>query len=186
MTIKDIILRALKYAGRDGLARSVETNANLTQDESQTVETMRYCVCAVEDELARYYFTLVYEEELTAIQGRYTFTNFKYRPIKILSVSANGKPIDYVQYTAYLTCDAPKISIKYEYAPSSKVLSNDSSFDEKVVSMKLIAAGATSEYFLINGEMKQAEFWESVYREEIDGVRRKKLAKLKFPPRRWL
>lgn len=185
MTVKEIIIRALKFAGREDIAEKAEKGFDLETEEEQSLEAMLYCFNAVEDELARFYFPLVFTEQRTAA-GKFAFADFTHKPVKILCVSAYGKEIKFEQTATHITCDAPVITVKYEYSPFKKSLSDSCSFDENLVTLKMLAAGSASEYCLINGEMKEAEFWESVYREEIDRVRRKKIADVKFPPRRWV
>lgn len=185
MTVKEIIIRALKFAGREDVAEKAERGEDFESEEEQALETMTYCFNAVEDELARYYFPLVHEENITATEGKFPFTLFAFKPVKILSVSAFGKEVNYDKTATHLIVDAPQIRVKYEYSPSKKSLSDECSFGDGIVSIKMLAAGSASEFSLINGEMKQAEFWESVYREEIDRVRKKQIVKIKLPPRRW-
>lgn len=186
MKVKEIIIRAMKFVGREDVAAKVETDAALETEEAQELETMLYCYNAVEDELARGCLPLVFEEERAKAQGKFEFVYFTFKPVKILSVTAGGKEIKYEQSPSYLSADADLIRVKYEYSPEKKTLSDDCAFGDVKTDVRMLAAGAASEYSLINGEMKQAEFWENEYRRGIELIKRKKLAKAHFPSRRWV
>ncbi len=156
-----------------------------TYDESET-ETLLYCVNAVEDELARYYFPLKATENLSSQSGIYYFKNFAKRCIKVLSVTANGKKCGYEVFPEYLRADAEDITVEYWYSPQIKTIDGDSEYDGVKVSENLIAKGAASEFCLIRGEMSLAELWESKYRREIDLARKNGAAFGTLPPRRWV
>ncbi len=171
-------------AASDGAADG-NTAGVATYDESET-ETLLYCVNAVEDELARYYFPLKATENLSSQSGIYYFKNFAKRCIKILSVTANGKKCGYEVFPEYLRADAEDITVEYGYSPQIKTIDGDSEYDGVKVSENLIAKGAASEFCLIRGEMSLAELWESKYRQEIDLARKNGAAFGTLPPRRWV
>lgn len=166
--------------GADGNAASVPA-----YDESET-ETLLYCVNAVEDELARYYFPLKATETLSSQSGIYYFKSFAKRCIKILSVTSNGERCDFEVFPEYLRADAKEITVEYDYSPQLKTVDGDSEYDGVKVSENLIAKGAASEFCLIRGEMSLAELWESKYRQEIDLARKNGAAFGTLPPRRWV
>lgn len=174
----------------DGATESTESGADgsagaVTYDESET-ETLLYCVNAVEDELARYYFPLKTTETLSSQSGIYYFKSFAKRCIKILSVKANGEICGFEVFPEYLRADAKEITVEYEYSPQIKTIDGDSEYDGVKVSENLIAKGAASEFCLIRGVMSLAELWESKYRQEIDLARKNGAAFGTLPPRRWV
>ncbi|MCI8735251.1 MAG: hypothetical protein HFE40_06870 [Clostridia bacterium] len=191
MKVKDIIKSALVLIGREDVARSIEkeeeseTAYSLTAEEKETVETLLYCFNSVEDELARCYFPLKAEEALTSEDGVYAFSGFTERPLKIISVTAKGEKIKFEADVRFLKTDAKEITVLYRYAPPKKSLDGESAFGGEV-SERLVAAGTASEYCLICGEAAKAQAWESVYRGEIDRLRRKSINRTSFPPRRWV
>lgn len=187
MKVKSIITRALRYVGRDDLARALDADETLTSEGAEKVETLLYCFNAVEDELARYYFPLEFSEEFTSEDGIFAIENFTHRPVKILSVKSEGKALKFTAQPKFIKADAEKITVRYEYSPSPRQLEGESAFENHVVGESLVAAGVASEYCLIEGSMQDSELWESRYRWEID------LAQKKFsaphgvvPPRRWV
>ena len=186
MKIKDIIMRCLRYAGREDINAKLTSGEELDGEQAEAVETLLYCVNAVEDELARCYFPLVTSESMKNSEGVYLYSLFMRKPVRIISVKSNGKDVKYTAEASKLLTDATDIKVKYEYSPDKKELDGVSELDGKKVNEKMLAAGAASEFFLINGEMQQAEFWDGVYNGEIDRVRRKGFAEIRFPDRRWV
>ena len=191
MKVKDIIITALRFVGREDISEKLkyaddEDELDLTDEESEVVETLLYCFNSVEDELARCYIPLETVEDLSSENGVYRFADFSLRPIKIISVKSDGKPVKYSVTPLNLITDCANVTVEYGYAPLKKELFDDSEFSSVCVSDKLVAAGTASEFCLIDGEAKLAQSWESVYRSEIDTVQRTRLSGLHLPPRRWV
>lgn len=186
MKIKDIVVRALLYSGRDDIAGIVESDGEHTAESADALKTMLYCYNAVEDELARNYFSLVTVEKMSASNGIYYFEDFLRNPVKIISVKSQGREIPYTVLPKSLLCNAANIEVKYEYSPEKGKIDGVCAFTDEQASIKMLAAGAAAEYCLINGEVSQAEALEKTYRQEIDGIRRSAYSSVKFPPRRWV
>ncbi|MDE6586637.1 MAG: hypothetical protein K2K80_08170 [Clostridia bacterium] len=186
MKVKDIVVRALFFAGRDDVANIVESKGQHTSESTEVLKTMLYCFNAVQDELARNYFSLITVEKMSATSGIFYFEDFTLNPVRIISVKANGADVRYTLYPKSIVCDARSVEITYEYSPDKLGLDGECAFTENQASIKMLAAGAASEYCLINGEVSQAEALENIYRQEIDKIRRNKLSAVKFPPRRWV
>lgn len=187
MKIKEILVRAATYTGRRDIANALESGDALDNESAEAVETLLYCYNAVEVEIARSYAPLKTKQRLTSIVGVYDFSEFGYTPVKILSVTdLSGRKVKYEIGSSYIKCDEREVFVEYEYSPSKKDLDGDCAFLPEQVTLRMLAAGTAAEYCLINGEVRLAECYECVYRQEIDGIRRRAVADLKFPPRRWV
>lgn len=186
MTIKEIVICAFKLLGRNDIAQTLSDGGTADGECADKLETMLYCVNAVEDELVRYYFPLKKAEEFVSSDGKFAFDKFAERPIKILSVKSAGKETEYSLFPQYLQCGKSCITVEYEYAPQKKALSGISAFDGTAVGEQLIASGAAAEYCLISGAVNLSKTWESHYRCEIDCAREKFRTYAYIPPRRWV
>ena len=93
MKVKDILIRALKYAGREDAADELAKGE--VTDCKEAVETALYCFNAVEDEVARNYFPLVREDSLLNVKGSFAYTQFSRVPKRILSVKDGGGEIKF-------------------------------------------------------------------------------------------
>lgn len=185
MKVKDIIIYACRLIGRDDVAAAFLSGETLTAEQSETVETLLYCQSAVEDELARFYFPLVREEQLASADGQYEFSSFALPPVKILSVKSGGAEVNYRLLTKGIKAEANQITVTYGYSPQKKNISDESEYSAPI-GERLIAAGVAAEFCVINGEVKEAELWEGVYRREIDRAQKKCDRPAHIPPRRWV
>lgn len=192
MKVKEIIARALRLTGRADAAETLETDSERSADVEEAIKTMLFCFNAVENELARNYFPLVFSEEVGTVEGKINYADLSYNPVKITSVKSGGKPVGYrlkpqyiVLQRQYTAADAD-VSVEYNYIPSQKNIEDDSAFDGTEVGELLVAYGTVSEYCLINGESAAAALWESKYRDAIDRSRRTHRRKRYIPPRRWV
>ena len=197
MTIRDILIRALRRIGREDLSADVGSGVEPSGEGAEVVTTMLYCINATEDELARYYFPLKCTETLHLGQSKtLRFSDFSNTPVKILSVKSDGAEIAFELQPNCLIADATSIEVTYYYAPKQKGVDDESTFGE-TGGGKIIELGAAAEYCLIGGEAALAEMWETRYREAIDMTRQmlendnaysgEKLDRGGYiPPRRWV
>ena len=185
MKVKDVIISALNILSRSDLAKSVSSDTALDAEGQETVNTLMYCYNSVEDELARKYFPLTATDQLKSENGKFLYLYFSRTPVRIKSVKVDGKDVKYVLETVQLVTDAKKITVEYEYAPSKKNIDGVSELRD-TVGQHIMAFGVVSEYFLINGEIEEAELWESKYRKSIDEVQRALPCGGTIPPRRWV
>lgn len=189
MTIRDILISALRRIGREELASDVEDGGTPAGEGAEVVQTMLYCINATEDELARYYFPLKCTETLNSQNNTFYFSNFSHMPVRILYVQSGGRDIEYQLLTNCITASEAEIEITYMYAPSKKTLDGISEFGD-MGDGNITSLGAAAEYCLICGEASLAEVWETRYREAIDRARnasqREELKRAYIPPRRWI
>lgn len=185
MSIKDVMVSALRRIGREELAADVEDGGKPTGEGGEVVKTLLYCINATEDELARHYFPLKFTESFKSVSGIYDFSNFSFTPVKILEVKAGGKEAGYKLFPNYLEAEAAEVEITYLYAPSKKELGQESEFGA-LADGNLTSLGAAAEYCLICGETAMAEVWEARYRAAIDRAQKERRSTVYVPPRRWV
>ena len=172
MFVSDIIVSAMRYLGMDKEADAVD-DGSYSEDENlkREVGALVHCYNAVEDELARAYFPLEYEEELPVSVGTVYYSVFAHSPIKILSVTSEGKALKYTLKPRYMEVDAKTITVKYTYLPLKKQLNHTSDYTGYPVSERLMAYGVAAEYSLICGDIEASECWESRYTQELARLR---------------
>ncbi len=186
MTIKDIAVCAFKLLGRSDIAAALSAGSELDNESAEKTEALVYCINAVEDELARYYFPAKWTEELQSADGKFYFTDFAHRPVKILAVMSDGKTVDFKEYSKYIYCGHKSITVEYEYSPEKRGLEYASAFDGTAVGEGLIACGAAAEYCVVAGSVQLAAYWEGRYRRGIELLRGRMRARCVMPPRRWV
>ena len=186
MWIQDILISALRRAGREDIAEYIESGFDPYGEYADVIQIMMYCINAVEDELARYYFPLTYTETLRATEGNiFKFSDFSRTPVKILKVKHGGREIKYELQPNYIVAERGEIEVTYCYTPKKKLQDGQSEFGA-ISDGSITALGAAAEYCLICGEISMAEMLETRYHEAIDRVQRKKNSEVYVPPRRWI
>lgn len=185
MKVKDIILRALKFAGREDVVKAIEED-DFSDEQQEAVKTVLLCFNAVEDELARCYLPMKTTENFFSDNGEIEFANFSERPLKILSVKNSAGECGFEISPEKLKTCPGNVTVEYNFAPQPKGMEDNSNYTEVMASIPLIAAGTASEFCLLSGDAGAANVWEAKYRREIDIIQRKKYAGAKIPPRRWV
>lgn len=185
MKVRDIILQALRFVGRDDVIFAIDKD-DFTEEQHEVLKTMLLCLNAVEDELARRYLPLVTTEIFFSENGEIEFVEFSGRPLKIVSVKTPAGECGFEVTLQKLKTSAGEVTVEYCYAPVPKKLDDDSEYTDIHASVALMAAGTASEFCLISGDAAAANVWEAKYRREIDFFQRKKYFGAKIPPRRWV
>ena len=171
--------------GEDGGQTAVETPV-LSEEVKRLKRAFLTYLNAVLDELARGYFSLDTEEEMSSENGVYAFADFLKAPLKINRVTEAQNPVEWHIYPNYLHTKAKKVTVSYEYAPP--VLGEDDEFFYPVfaVGARLVEYGMAAEYFLVAGDGTGYSAWESKYRNEIENLLARSSVKDRIPPRRWI
>lgn len=185
MTVKEMICRTMRLTGRVAAADSLESTA--PSDEAVRLKrALLTYLNAVLDELARGYFPLDTEEEMSSEDGVYAFSDFLKEPVKINRVTDGKNPVKWHISPDYLHTDAKNITVYYEYLPP--VLSDTDEFFYPVfaVGPRLVEYGMAAEYFLVAGDGEAYAAWESKYRAEIEALLSRSSVKERIPPRRWI
>lgn len=184
MKFKDIIKNALIFSGRVDLVDSLDGARDAEAQEA--IDTLLFCVNAVEDELARNYIPLKTSESFSTTDGKIDYSKLKKRAIKIISVQKKGRDIAFSKGTDGIITEAGSVTVEYNFAPVRKDISGESEFSDFDASECLVAAGAASEYCLIRGDATGAQIWEKRYRDEIEAARKRRAVSGGLPPRRWI
>lgn len=185
MTVKEIICRTMRLTGRADAADSLESDS--PSDEAVRLKrALLTYLNAVLDELARGYFPLDTEEEMSSDSGVYAFSDFLKAPVKINRVTDGEKAIEWHICPDYLRADAKNITVFYEYLPPVLKETDEFFYPVFAVSARLVEYGMAAEYFLVAGDSEAYAAWESKYRSEIEMLLSRSSVKERIPPRRWI
>lgn len=186
MTVKEVICAALRLAGRDDAAEAIDGGGALTAECQRTKNAFLAYFNSVLDELARAYFPLGYEQEVSFAGGRKPLSSFPRRVIRVKKVAVDGKPVAWSISSGYLCAEAESAVVFYEYAPNA--LGEDDTFNYPVyaVGEKLVEFGMVAEHYLVLGCAEESRMWEEKYRQEIDALLCRRTVRNRIPPRRWV
>lgn len=186
MTVKEVICYAMRLSGRADVADSIVSGVVLSAELNRVKNTYLTYLNSVLDELARGYFPLSAEEEVTFLQGKISLSSFSKRVVRIKKVLEGKNPIEWHISCGYLCADAEKATVRYEYAPEPLAYTDEFFYPEYAVSERLVAFGMAAEHFLVNGCAEESRVWEQKYRDEIEALIARCVVKPLVPPRRWI
>ncbi len=185
MEVIEIICETMRLAGRTSAAESLE-NGTYTDEAVRLKRALLTYLNAVLDELARGYFPLDTEEEMSSENGVYRFSKFLKAPAKINRVTDGKNPVEWHIYPNYLHTDCKKITVYYEYLPPELEEEDDFFYPVFAVSPRLVEYGMLAEYFLVAGDSEAYNLWENRYRSEIEMLLSRSSVNGRIPPRRWI
>lgn len=185
MKVKEVICRVMRLVGRADAAAAVEAESE-TEETARLKRALLTYLNAVCDELARGYFPLDTQEEMSSETCVYAFADFLKGPVKINRVTDGKEVIEWHISPDYLYTTAKNITVYYEYMPP--VLAEEDEFFYPVfaVSSRLVEYGMAAEYCLVAGDGSGYAAWESKYRNEIENLLSRSSVRGRIPPRRWV
>lgn len=185
MKVIDIICDTMRLTGRTAVADSIEDDS-LTDEAERLKRALLTYLNAVLDELARGYFPLDTEEEMSSENCVYEFAGFLKAPLKINRVLSSGNAVEWHIYPDYLRADAKNITVYYEYLPPVLKENDEFFYPVFAVNARLVEYGMAAEYFLVAGDSEAYNLWESRYRSEIEMLLSRSSVRGRIPPRRWI
>lgn len=189
MTVTDVLKLAIQFLGEPDLAKTstLGGTASPTQQQTAKLNSLLACVNDVVQSLALMYFPLKYEEVLENETGQISFSSLSKTVNNIVKVIDNhGFDADFATFPTYFETTKGQIRIIYYYTPA--YLSNFSDSLEVAldkVSLRMVALGVVSRYFLINGLFSDAQEWNDMFERAILVAQRDKKPKT-IKKRKWV
>lgn len=186
MVVKDVICEVLRMAGRYDVSQNISEGRALDDEQEREKRACLTYLNAVVDELARGYFPLEWEEEMSSPDGRFAFSKFAHKPLEIKKVTQKSHPVAWRVVPDYLVADGANVCVKYTYVPDELRLNDVWEYPDFAVGERLIEYGMLAEYYLVAGDAAGYEAWENKYREEIENLLSHSKVRGRIPPRRWI
>ena len=186
MVVKDVLCEVLWMVGRNDVSEAISEGEILNDEQIRVKRACLTYLNAVVDELARGYFPLEYEQDLTSDDGKFAFSDFRYKPLGIKKVTKDSKPVKWHLSPDYLVADGQSVSVCYTYVPDAFGYDDECEYPDYAVGVRLIEYGMLAEYYLVLGDAGSSEAWENKYREEIENLLSKSKVRGRIPPRRWI
>ena len=189
MTVKDVIKQSVLYLGESNLLNTTILDGTETADDQQTdkLNLLLTCVNDVVQTLALMYFPLKYEEKINNSTGKFNFSSLQKDLTDILKiVDEHGYDADFAMFPTYFETKKGIFTVIYNYLPAKlENFTDNVEVVEGKVSLRLLALGTVSRYFLMCGMFNDAEAWESMFERAILVAQRAKTPKT-IKKRRWL
>lgn len=169
MTAKDVLNLAVVYIGEPDLANTTTLGGSITPTDQQ-VEKLNLLLTCVNDtvqSLALMYFPLKYEQKITSETGVYSFSGLEKSIIDIVKITdEHNLNVDYASFPTYFEAKKGTLNIVYTYMPNFvEDCVTDLEIVENKVSVRLMALGVVSRYYMFLGMYSDANSWNSMFEQ---------------------
>ena len=189
MKVLDVVKLTAFYIGQKDLLSTTSLGGNTapTDNQTQTLDELKACVNDVVETIALLYFPLKYEETLQTESGVINFSSFSKNVCEILEVKDKlGFSVDFSVFPTYLKTSTGEHKFLYHYLPEKiESFSDDLEIFEEKVSLRLVALGVVSRYYLMQGMFADADSWQRVFEHTALALQNRKKNKM-IRKRRWL
>lgn len=166
--LKDILLKTAEIINRDDLIEDLNNNdsPSIKNDILRLISYYNYTLETLTDN----YFNLIYKQTIHSNNNKQiNYINFTYNPLKVLSVTKNGKPVFFSVYSKYITVPEENVDYEISYKYSPKKVSN---IEDEIslpygISEKIICYGIASEFLASKNKFEESEYWNNKFMFEI-------------------
>lgn len=197
-TMREIVYTAAMFGQMDDLVELLENDSSLKtvdgkvvsqdidadDDVLSTLNMLVRCANLCLMEIATDYVPLVTSEILVAVDGFLPFSSFSKNVLDVINVSNKGMETKYKFLPSGLDLANGRYTVEYRYLPNNVLFEGDIEYKMAMVSARIIAYGAITEYFIISGLQDDAVLWDGRYRMALINASTKSERKVKA--RRWI
>lgn len=187
MTVKNILKMAIIFLGLDELLATnifSENGTEPTEYEQKTLDELIRCLNLVLEEIATEYVPIKDEKEVVFINKLCDISSIDEKFFEAISVSVNGKNIDFLERDNFLIANASKAVVRYKKYPEELDISSSFSLFNKRLSPRIVAYGVSMEYSFIKTLSDEGAIWEKRYRDGLNSISTEKKGK-RLPRLRW-
>lgn len=184
MQVKDILLLAAEFTGRQDLAdHFAGKSTENTAEAEREADTLLRCYNIAENEIALDYLPIRRTQEF-ASEGCIAYTAFEETPVEIISAKdGRGDPLAFTAGLDGVRVRAGQVCVTYAVRPRVKGLYDAPQLNEKG-SVRLLALGTACEYALMSGMFEAAALLDKRYRDALACACRARNGRMR--PRRWV
>lgn len=144
-----------------------------TSSDSETISRVNLYVDLanlVINELSSSYIPMKTKEKKSVSDGKIFYSSLKFNPVKILGVyDENGDRLSFEIRPEYLITEQCEVTVVYAYTPKSVGLNGEVGYDERDVSVSVLAYGVAAEFCLVQGRTDEAVTWRKRYSSGVEG-----------------
>ena len=167
--LKNILIKTAEIINRDDLISELNSETITPSLQNDIMRLISYYNYTIE-KLCENYFPFYYTQTIHSDKNRrINFLNFKYHPLKTISVTKEGKPKFYSENFKYLTTTeaCTEYEITYTYLPEPLNNLIDKINIPHGISTKMICYGIASEFLACKNNMEKSEYWNNKFMLEI-------------------
>lgn len=163
MKVKNVVAGAARLILRGELADKIENGTTLTTEEQNEVNQLIRAYNLTLNEVATEYLSLTAEEML--LGKEILFSSLNHPPLKIVSVTdARGEKVAFTVLADRIKLyKFGKYTVRYDYIPQNKVLTDDFDYEKSKVGERAFIYGVASEFCIMAGRYEEAANYRSKF-----------------------
>ncbi|MBQ8908797.1 MAG: hypothetical protein IJY90_00695 [Clostridia bacterium] len=183
MKVKDIIIKACDFVGKDELASVLNAGGELSDENVALQEKLVKCFNLIREEIASEYQPIMQVEKFVVKNFKLEFSSFANDVLEIYAVKDKyGRNVHYKIFEDYIFVCAKDVEVIY--STPAMALSVDEEFTSNLPE-RIYAYGVAREYFFINNLYEDANIWEERFKGSLQIMLRRK-SEVKIPRRSWI
>ena len=183
MKVKDIVVKACDFVGKDDLANALREGQDLSADFTALQNKLIKCFNLVREEIASEYQPLMQVEKFVVKNFKLEMSAFSKDVLEIYSIKDRyGRNVHYKIFDDYIFVCGKDVEVIYS-TPASQ-LSIDDDFSSNLPE-RVFAYGVAREFFFLNGLYEDANMWEDRFKGSLQILLRRK-SEVRMPRRSWI
>ena len=154
MKVCDVLQLACNFTGSD-LFKDKQIE-DFSEDEQKQLDIYLKAYELIQDELASDYNLFVTKEEFVVKDGKLKFSDFKFTPLKILSVRGRHKVVRFKTIEDSISLGEEYAQVTYAYKPPKPKCEDEV---KGLISGRVLAYGVAREISLMQGLYEETEIW---------------------------
>lgn len=168
----DVAKLMAQYLGHKDLLSTTSFGGQVapTQIQQDTINTYLTCINDVVQSLGISYFPLKATENLTSNNLSYSYNLFSNTLLQITKVSdaLTKAKLRFRSYPEYFTTSSKNVDVTYCYQPDFvEALNDELDVQKNLVTIRMVALGAVSRYYLMEGLYTESTAWSNMFERAI-------------------
>lgn len=183
MKVKDVIIKACDFLGKDELSFALKEEAILSELHQQQCDKLLLYFNLIREEIANSYQPNLQAEKFNIKNFKLDISSFSKPLCEIYSIKDKfGRNVNYKIFDGYIFVCAKEVEVIY--SAEVQPLSIESEF-LATLPERIYAYGVAREECFIENRYEDANMWESRFKGALEIMLRRKSV-VKIPQRRWI
>lgn len=185
MTVGDVLKHVGVMIGRPDVVDFFCEQTNVGVDTYTDVEFLTKIISLVVSELSSTYFPLVTKQEVTFVNGQFSYAELEKRVVKVLGVyDCLGNNVEFKTGVEFIELEGEHsksvtLTISYQYMPQDYYIESEIDYAEKDIPARVIAYGVASEYCINQARFSEAVMHHNRYMLALQELKAPKNKKVK-------
>lgn len=182
MKVKDVIVKACDFIGKDELASNLITGAEVPEENLALQQKLVKCFNLIREEIASEYQPILHVEKFIVKNFKLELSSFENEVVEIYSIKDRfGRNVHYKIFDGYIFVCGKDVEVIYSTIAQELEINDEFSSN---LPERIFAYGVAREYFFLSGLYEDANIWEERFKGALQIMLRRK-SEVKVPRRSW-